>query len=151
MRRNWRLQMSYAAYPPCFRHCQFAGGNHGFIGGQSAGSRAKGPGCTLMQQGYPYGIRCGRPADCAFHHLLQSDFQHLFRKRESNADSSSAVCSSPAELFFRPARLCTHECRNRNRRHTYDFRFSDCNYHSLSDLSMVCKLRQYITSRILDS
>lgn len=143
--------MSYAAYPPYFRHCQFAGGNYGFIGGQSAWSRTKGSSFTVMQQGYPYGIRRGRPADYPFHHLLQSDFQHLFRKRGSDADSSSAVCSSPTELRFRPARLCIHECRNRNRCHTYDFHLSGCNYHSLSDLFMVCELFQYITFRILDS
>lgn len=136
---------------PVFRHCQFAGSNHGFIGGQSAGSRTKGSGFTVMQQGYPYGIRRGGPADYPFHHLLQSDFQHLFRKRGYDADSSSAVCSSPAELRFRPARLCIHECRNRNRCYTYDFHFSGSDHHCLPDLSMVCKLRQYIPFRILDS
>ena len=136
---------------PVFRHCQFSGGNHGFIGRKSAGSRTKGPGCTVMQQGYPYGICYGRPADNPFHRLFQSDFQHLFRERGSDADSSSAVYSSPAELCFRPARLCIHECRNRNRCYTCNFHFSGCDHHSLSDLSMVCKLRQYIPFRILDS
>ena len=34
---------------PVFRHSQFAGGHYGFIGRQSAGSRTKGPGCTVMQ------------------------------------------------------------------------------------------------------
>ena len=136
---------------PVFRHCQFAGGNHGFIGGQSAGSRTKGPGCTVMQQGYPSGIHRGRPADYPFHHLLQSYFQHLFRKRGSDADCSSAVCSSPAELRFRPARLCLHECRYRNRCHTYDFHLSGCDHRSLSDLFMVSKQFQHIPFRILDS
>ena len=136
---------------PLFRHSKFAGGNHWFIGRQSAGSRAKGPGCTVMQQGYPYGICRGRPADYPFHRLFQSDFQHLFRKRGPDADSSSAVYSSPAELRFRPTRLCIYECRNRNRCYTCNFHFSGCNYHSLSDLFMVSKLFQHIPFRILDS
>ena len=67
------------------------------------------------------------------------------------ADCSPAVYSSPVELCFCPARLCIYECRNRNRCHSYDFHFSGSDHHCLPDLSMVCKLRQYIPFRILDS
>lgn len=54
------------------------------------------------------------------------------------------------ELCFCLTWLCIYECCHRDRCHTYNFHFSDCNHYSLPDLFMDDKQFQLILIYILD-
>ena len=82
--------------------------------------------------------------------VVRSDYQYLYGKPGSDADSPSALCSHAAELCFCPARLCLYECSNRYGSYTYDIYFPIDNHRSLSDLFVEHKRFQHIIVRLLD-